>query len=222
MDEPVGPYEIGEDLLAVRSDPFGTELDALVTEAERSRPELQVLGKNTEALRKGVKAERAGYYPRLDAFGDALYANPNPRFFPPTDAFNGTWQVGARISYSIHGAIQTRQRIKELKAQERSLSAQLEGLRRGVEMEVAQAWAELRNARAGIELARIAREASEAAYKATVAQFRAGKATVTDLITAQGEQVSAQLQFVNAHIDTRVAETKLRYAAGRDDGGSPS
>jgi outer membrane protein TolC len=49
-----------------------------------------------------------------------------------------------------------------------------------------------------------------------VAQFRAGKASVTDLISAQSAQVNAQLQFVNAHIDLRVAESKIVYATGRD------
>lgn len=221
MGQPEGTgteaYTVGEDVLAPVVADADEDLDALVAEAERSRPELQMIGQNKEALRRGIEAERAGYYPRLDAFGDVLYANPNPRYFPPVDEFNESWQVGARLSYSITGAIQTRQRIKELRAQNRSLEAQIEGLRRGIEMEITQAWAERRNARAAIALARVAREASETAYAATVAQFRAGKATATDLIAAQGEHVNAQLQYVNAHIDLRVAEAKLRYATGRDD-----
>lgn len=214
MDEPVGAYAVGEDVLLLPVDPVDADLDTLVATAEQSRPELAVVEKNMVALRKGIKLEKAGYYPRLDAFGDVLYANPNPRYFPPTDEFEETWQVGVRLSYSVTGAIQTRQRIKELNARQRALDAQLEALRRGIELEVSQAWAERRNAMAAIELARVAREASEAGYKAAVAQFKAGTATATDLITAQGEQVSAQLQYVNAHIDVRVAETKLRYATG--------
>ena len=218
MNEPVRTYEVGEEILSPRADVVGGDLDSLVARAEQRRPELEVIEKNQVALRRGIKSERAGYYPRLDAFGDLLYANPNPRYFPPTDEFNETWQVGIRLSYSITGAIQTRQRLKELKAQQRSLNAQLEALRRGIELEVTQAWAERRNARAAIDLAKVAREASEAAYVATVAQFRAGKATTTDIVTAQGEQVRAQLQYVNAHIDLRVAETKLRYATAHDLG----
>jgi hypothetical protein len=47
-------------------------------------------------LREQAKVARAGYYPRLDVFADAIYANPNPRVFLPESKFRATWDVGCR------------------------------------------------------------------------------------------------------------------------------
>ncbi len=37
-----------------------------------------------------------------------------------------------------------------------------------------------------------------------------------ELIDAEGELVASNLRLINAHIDTKVAETRLAHATGRD------
>ena len=217
MNEPTREYTVGEDVLTAEPRiPDVPELDVLVQQAFVQRKELESLGMNTDALRAGIKSEYAGYAPRLEAFGDVIYANPNPRFFPPTNAWNATWQVGARLSWSINQPLTSRMRVKELKAEERNLVAQRVSLERGIRMEVASAYADHQKAIADLSLARINREANEAAYLVVSAQFKAGRATATDVIIIQQDRVSAQLQDINARIDLRVARDKLNYAIGNE------
>jgi len=215
MDEPVREYRVGEDLLSAAPTPRELpELEALVAQALQNRPELASLATTVEALDAGIRSERAGYAPRLEGFADVTYANPNPRFFPPTDEWNATWSAGARLAWTINQPLATRMRNKELKAQSRNLDAQYHALQRGIHLEVASAYAERKNAIAAIGYTRIAREANEAAYRAVSAQFKVGRTTATDVIVVLQDLFNAQLQDINARIDLRVAEAKLDYAIG--------
>ncbi|MCA9660980.1 MAG: TolC family protein, partial [Myxococcales bacterium] len=94
-------FAVGEDVLSqkVAGKGFG-ELDDLIREAHQNRREILSLRANGRAIKDGMKATRAAYFPRLDAFGDAVYANPNQRFFPLQQEWNASWSVGAQISYS--------------------------------------------------------------------------------------------------------------------------
>lgn len=209
-----GGFRIGEDVLAeTKRTDFG-EVDDLVDQSFRTRIEVRALKQSDEALANATKAERSGYYPRLDLFGDAVYANPNPRIFPATQRWRGTWAVGARISYNIGAPLLARARVKELKAQRRGLTAQLESLRRALKLEVTAAYLARERAYSALGAAHKARESSEAAYRATSALFRVGKATATELVVAEAGRVNARLEDVNARVDLRVAETRLRYALG--------
>jgi outer membrane protein TolC len=214
MGEPGRGWRVGEDVLTDLPRSDVGEVEGLVDRAARDRLEMRALAQSNAALSNAVKAERSGYYPRLDLFGDAVYANPNQRIFPPQQKWRGTWAVGARISYSINGPLVTRARVRELKAQRRGVDAQAESLRRALRLEVTGAYLDRERAYAALAAARKAKEASEEAYRATAALFRVGKATATELVVAEAERVNARLQDVNARVDLRVAETRLKYATG--------
>ena len=214
MGQDKAGFRIGEDVLADAPRADVGEVSALVEDATQKRLEFRALEQSNEALRSAVKAERSGYYPRFDLFGDAIYANPNQRIFPPTNKWRGTWAVGARISYSINAPLVTRARVRELKAQRRGVDAQVESLRRALKLEVTSAYLDRQRALGALTAARKAKEASEEAYRATSALFRVGKATATELVVAEADRVNARLQDVNARVDLRVADTRLRYATG--------
>jgi len=214
MGEDTAKYQVGEDVLADRPRADLGEVDALVDEAKHKRLELKAIGQSARSLRDGAKAERSGYFPRLDAFGEAVYANPNQRIFPAQNKWRGTWAVGVRITYSINNPLITSARVRELKAQQRSIAAQVEQLERGLRLEVTSAYLDLQRAESALSAAKKGKEASEAAYVATSALFRVGKATATELVVAEADRVNARLQDVNARVDLRVAETRLRFATG--------
>ncbi len=215
MNEPVQEWEVGEDVMTPTGSPSKMELDEAVGEAMRNRPELEALDLNDKALTDGMKTERAGYYPRLDAFGEVTYANPNQRYFPLVAEWNATWSVGLQLSYTIAGPLAARQSLRELEGQRRSLNAQEEALRRGIRMEVSQAYIDHKTARGRLELAEVSREASDAAYEVVAIQFAEGKATATDVIDAEGQRLDSFIQTYNARIDLQVAQTKLDYALGK-------
>ena len=191
------------------------DLDRLISEAHQSRLELRSLYKSTDALEHGIRATRAQYFPRLDAFAQATYANPNQRFFPQQQEWNGSWAVGAQITYTVNNSIMTRAKIREYQADKRTLELTAEQLRRGVTMEVTSAYLDRKRAMTNIVLDTRRVEAAEEAYRVATDLFRVGQATATDLIVAEAELVNAELQAISSRIDLRAANARLLYASGR-------
>ncbi len=209
-------YSIGEEILGAPADVERVEnLARLVDEAHQNRLELRSLYKSTDAVEFGIKATRAQYFPRLDAFAQATYANPNQRFFPQQQEWNGSWMVGAQISYTINDSVMTRAKIREYKADKRTLELTAEQLRRGVTMEVTQAYLDRKRALANIVLDTRRVEAAEEAYRVATDLFRVGQATTTDIIVAEADLVNSELQAINSRIDLRAANARLLYATGR-------
>ncbi len=218
MGEPVRSYEVGEDLLSPPKD-LGPlpPLDDLVVEAHGNRRELKALLRTTDGIEQGIRATRAQYYPRLDAFAEATYANPNQRFFPLESVWRGSWSVGAQITYTINSTLATKARVRELKSDKRELQLQVEAMRRGIEMEVSQAYYDRARALAAIELDTRALASTAEAYRVATENFKAGAATTNEIIDAEGDQVQAGLRALNSRIDLRVASARLLYATGRLD-----
>ncbi|HVI03235.1 MAG TPA: TolC family protein, partial [Enhygromyxa sp.] len=209
-------YQIGEDLLSPEA-PLSEvdDLQAMIDEAETQRYEMKAFAASTESLENAIKTTRAGYYPRLDGFAEATYANPNQRFFPLEPVFNGSWSAGLSLSWVMNDAIQASAKVKELEANERGLEAQREALRRGLAMEVAAAYAERQAVLAELEYIERATESAAEGYRVAVDLYQVGDATTTDILEAEYEQVDATLRNINAKINLRIANLKLMYATGR-------
>lgn len=209
-------YQIGEDILTPEPELTNVDdLQAMIKEAEQQRYEMKAFAASTESLESAIKTTRAGYYPRLDGFAEATYANPNQRFFPLEPVFNGSWSAGVSLSWVLGDALNSIARVKELKANHRGLDAQRETLRRGLALEVASAYAERESVRAEIEHIERATESATEGYRVAVDLYQVGNATTTDILDAEYERVDATLRNINAKIDLRIANLRLMYATGR-------
>lgn len=217
MAEPTRDYRVGEDVLTGSSPAFpaGTS-EALVAEAMRQRLEVQALDAAARAIDRGVRASRVSQYPRLDAFGQFDYARPNSTYFPSTDEWKHNWAVGLSLSYTLNDPLDSRASIAEFAAQQAEIEANRLALERGLRLEVTSSLIGAQNARSAVETARRGAEAAGEAYRVSRELYRAGRATTTDLINAEGELVAASLREVNALLDVKVADVKLEHALGRD------
>lgn len=212
----VAPVHLGEDILAeVAVLESVDDLDVLVREAKEQRLEVAALEASDEALKQANRAVRAGYFPRLDAFFEAGYANPNQRFFPLENVWQGNWTLGVSASWQLQTFLQSRSQQKSLVAARRRLAASLEALYRGIEMEVASAYQELRRAKSAIDINTKTLQIAEAVYMQQSVLYSAGELTTTDLIAAETDRLNASLRSLNAQIDLRVARLKLLRASGR-------
>jgi outer membrane protein TolC len=88
-------------------------------------------------------------------------------------------------------------------------------MRRGIKMEVVQAYGDRIRAIQAIELNTRSLASSAEAYRVASENYKAGAATTNDIIDAEGDQIQAGLRTINAHIDLRVANARLLYASGR-------
>lgn len=216
-DPPTTRYEIGEDLLAQAAAPSErTELARLYAEAQRQRLELRALEKAGLSLAEQKRAVKSVGYPRLDAFGNAYYANPNQRYVPQTQDWKATWDVGLQVSWTPNDVLTSGATAAGLEAQRAKLDAQREQLRDALRTEVFDASQALREAQVAVKTAERGATAAEEAYRARAEQYRLGRASSVELTDAEADLLRARLEIINARVGLRIARVKLDHALGRD------
>ncbi len=209
-------YEIGEDLLAPLPPVPSGEFRRLYAEALSKRLEIRALDQTAWSLREQRRAVSAGNYPRLDAFGDAYYANPNARYVPQEEKWHATWDVGVQLTWTPNDIGTSSASTDAIDAQRARLEAQKEALKDALRNEVMQAYQDVRASQVAADTTERGLAAAEEGYRVRAEQFKYGRATNIELVDAEAELLRARLEMINAHVDLRIARAKLDHAVGRD------
>ncbi len=205
----------GENLEDV-TPPVAGDLKQLTAEATSARYEVKSIDASAEAARKQASVARGGNWPVVAAFGDATYANPNPRRFPATAEWFGTWAVGAQVVWTPNDILTGTASAHELEARANALEAQRGQLRDGIELELTQAWQGAKEALVALESTKRELAAATEAQRVARELFINGRATSTTLTDAETELTRARLDALNANADARIARVRLDHALGRD------
>lgn len=213
-------YRIGEDLLAP-APPAPRAFEPLYQEALRKRLEIRALEETAWSLKEQSRVADAGNYPRLDAFGDAYYENPNPRYIPQEAKWRASWDVGIQLTWTPNDIGMSTAGKHALDAQRARVEAQKEELKDALRREVMQAYQDSRDAETGARTTQQSLAAAEEAYRARYELFRYGRATSTELLDAETDLLRARLEMINARVDLRTARARLEHATGRDVGTLP-
>jgi outer membrane protein TolC len=196
--------------------PAPADVKRLTSEALVSRAEVKSADLNAKAARKQVDAAKAGRYPTIGAFGDAILGNPNPRIFPPSQTWFPTWDVGAQITWSPNDLLMAGGTVAEAEARVAAIEANKNVVRDGIEVEVTQAWQGVKVADFSIETSLRELASATEAYRVQRELFNNGRGTSTTLTDAETELTRARLDLLNARADARIARTRLDHALGRD------
>ena len=208
-------YKVGEDTTAKLKAETAT-LKNLYEEALRQRLERRVIDESVSAIQSGRKAVAASNYPRLAAFGNLYYQNPNTRSFPQEEKWKGSWDVGVQLTWTMNDLFSTRAKTAELDAKMLELEAQRAQLDDGIRLQVTQAFNALRDAETASMSTERQLASAEEAYRVRRELFRAGRATSSELTDAETTVLKAGFDLINARVDIRVARENLAHALGRD------
>src|SRR5262249_25181613 len=155
--------------------PAPDALPALWNEAFERRLELRALAAAADAAREQAKIARAGWFPRVDAVGDALYANPNPRILPQQDRFTGSWDLSLQLSWTPSDIPAATADKRGAEARGREIDAQRALASDGVRIEVMQAHQALQEARVATETTARGLTAAEESYRVRRVLFQNGR-----------------------------------------------
>ena len=197
-----------------RAAPGMGDLNNLIATATRTRPELKSLDRNAEAFHSLASAARASYVPSLSAFADALYADPNPRVFPPTSTWVGTWSVGAQLAWAPTDILGGAAAVGDSEARAAAFEAQRKAARDGIELEVVQAYNSVTEADTSVEASERELDSALEAYRTSRELYSAGHATSTALFDAEDALARARFERLRARVDARTARVRLAYATG--------
>lgn len=214
-----GPQEalvIGEDVrgeLAPRT--LGT-IGELIAAAQARRVELRTLEAGITARERQRQAEKAGRLPRLAAFAQANYSNPNQRVIPSRDQFDLTWAAGLSLSWNVNDFLGSRVGVDGLDAEVSGLRADRDRLNDGIRLEVVQAVTALRTAQSSIETTAQGLAAAEESYRVRKQLLAFERATAVEVVDAESEVTRARIAALSARVDLRLALVQLARALGED------
>lgn len=216
-DPPQNNYEIGENILAeLPAYPAPPDAGAGYAEALEKRVEMKQLGESEASLREEAAVARAGNYPRLDAQGNAIYANPNQRYVPAESKWRGTWDASLILSWTPTNIFTASAQARTAEAHADEVAAKKGALRNGLRLEVNQSMNALTEAALSLDSSREGLVAAEENYRVRRELYRAGKATIVEVTDAETDLTRARLEVVNSHVDLRIARVALTHALGRD------
>jgi outer membrane protein TolC len=196
--------------------PVQGNVKQMAIEALSSRPEIRSADANAEVARQQASAARAQRYPVLSAFGDGILGNPNPRYIPPSNVFNTTWDLGAQITWAPNDILIANGNIRDIESRVAAIEANKGITRDNIEVEVTQTLQGVHEADFSIDSSTRELASAEEAYRVQRELFNNGRGTSTTLADAESDLTRARLDLLNAKVSARTARIRLDHALGRD------
>jgi len=205
MGAPDAPdYEIQDSLAFQRVE---VDLDQVMKQAYDRRPDLQSILAKKKSLDETITLQKKGYTPYVT--GNASYGWGGDSF--PLDQ---GWNIGATLNIPLFSGFSTKYQVEEARANLDVLKANEETLRQGIFLEVKQAWLNLQEAADRIATAEvIVRQAAENLELAN-GRYAAGVGNPIEVTDALVAESNAQMSFVAALYDYKMAQATLEKATG--------
>lgn len=211
-------WKIGEDVLTERpgDDVSGQSIEELQNEAIKNRLEIQALENTVYALKQKSAVERSQGYPRLEGFGNLTYANPNQFFIPPAAEWNGSWDIGVRLSWTLNDLGSASAVARTTDSDAAQIRIQRQQLADQLRTEVLDSASTMEEAALARESARRGLEAAQASYDDRNLLFQHGRATSLDLLESESALLRARLDLIQSYLALRMARVRFDHAVGRD------
>lgn len=213
-DEDNRDYEIGEDLLAVSGADPVQDVSHYIRLALRQRRDLLALEQDARAAELRADAARADYLPSVALFGNAYYARPNPRFIPPQERFDATWDAGVAVQWQLTEAMHINARVDEHHAHAAALRSEAVAMGERIRAEVLNAYQRLARAQKQFEAARRNVLSAEETWRGDIARFQVGRRTSEDVTRVETSLTRARLELVQASIESRLAAVEFERSLG--------
>ncbi len=196
--------------------PLEGNVKQFTNEALTNRPEIKSADANADAARQQAAAAKAARYPNFSAFADGILGNPNPRYVPPTNVWNATWDVGAQLTWSPNDVLLANGSVGDYESRVAAIEANTNIVRDAIEVEVTQTLQAVHEADFAIEASTRELASGEEAYRVARELFNNGRGTSTTLTDAMTALTRARLNLLYAKADARIARIRLDHALGRD------
>jgi outer membrane protein TolC len=191
------------------------DLGALAKRAIEGRPEVKALDYRVQAGENGVTLARSGWFPQIFLTGNYNYARPNQRIVPAQDAWKDTWDVSLMASWDIWNWGSTIHQTRQAQAQLSQIMDARSQLRDGIQLEVTQAYLNLKQAGERIAVSEQGVEQSDENFRVTNERFKSGLALNSDLLDAEVALLQAKTSFTQSLVEYQLAAARLQKAIGQ-------
>ncbi|MHC1765611.1 MAG: TolC family protein [Verrucomicrobiia bacterium] len=171
------------------------------------RPELAAARHRERAAEEQLRGAKAGYLPRVSAFGSVDYD-----YGWKYDRDGASYTAGALVQWDIWDGRLTRAKVREASANLESAREEERKVRLALDLEVERARLDLKTANERLSATSQAVAQAAESAELTRARFEQGVALSTQVIDAETALVSARVRRAEAEADQRIATAALRKA----------
>lgn len=192
----------------VESPEVTRSMDEFKALAKEKHPGLRQLRTERKRSQAAVSAARADYYPTVALFGYKELYTKDLTILEPE------WAVGAKAQWDLFKGGETRSKVSNAKALDRSLSSMEEQTLDNINLLVEKRWRELEHANGRLESLKKTRELADEALRSQNKAYEAGLATGLDVVDAELALSRLQVADLKAHYDAVIAWLGLLEASG--------
>lgn len=207
MDVPVRAWSLVD--LPALPDSLPDSDEAAVQQAVRDNPRVRQAQAEVDAAVDRVAIARGDRRPSVD-----LVANSRTRRGGDWEG-RDDWDVGVALNVPLFDAGIRKSRVDQANLDRLRAEENLRGVVNEVETDVRTAFGSLRTSEKQLDAARRALDESDEALRIEAQSYRAGRSTVTDLLSAEAARWAALASLNQAEYDQFVAAVRLYRALGR-------
>jgi len=186
-----------------------TDLERLVEEADRSRPDVQAFRVQERAEEANRQSAVSRYLPDLQLFGKWQWANQ----LGLNDKYNAL-SGGIQLQWTLLDGFQRESDIRQADARIAEARARAEGAAVQVRQEVSQALLDLESARANAQKAQEQRDLAAENQRLIDVAYRAGTATAVEQADATAQLRNAENGVTSETLNAQLAALQVLNAAG--------
>jgi TolC family type I secretion outer membrane protein len=205
------PLSYAAPVLKAPEEDFDRDLDRLIDDARRRRPDLAAAEAQVKAAEANAQAARAAGMPTL-----SLSANANYSASSLSDPFHSQ-ALGISLNIPIFTGFNNTYQIRAARAKVESQAAQRDSVSLQVALDVWQAY---HNLSTGVQAVRSSADlvaSAAASERVALGRYKAGAGTMLDLVTAQSALAAARQQNIQALYSLSIFKAALAQALGRID-----
>lgn len=176
--------------------------------AKDNHPGLRQLRTERKRSQDAVSAARADYYPTIALFAYKELYTKDLTILEPE------WAVGAKMQWDLFKGGETRSKVSNAKALDRSLASMEEQTLDNIDLLVEKRWREMEHAKGRLASLVKTRELADEALRSQTKAYEAGLATGLDVVDAELALSRLQVADLKAHYDAVVAWLGLLEACG--------
>ncbi len=195
------------------------DVETLITEARRSRPDVAARKAQVRASEAALDRANAQWYPTVDASG--IYGENvwNYTFKGPPTIQVATPQYSAMltIKWDLFTGFRRLNDVRRAEADREVANADLQTLEIDTVAQVWRAYFEFQSSLSKYEYAQSLLAASLESYSANSESYRQGLSTIVELLTAQRDLANARYTLIQSKSELLTAYAAIAYAVGRVD-----
>lgn len=187
-------------------------MSTLLERAKANRPDLVAAEAQARAARANANATAKAGLPSIEVTGSAGHT----RFTDDRPSANN-YALGLNLRIPLFSGFRDTYSGRQAVAQAEQAEAARDVLYRQTELDVWQAYYDLRTAATAIASTEAQVKSAEQTAQATLARYQAGFGSILDLITAQQDESNARVQRIQSYLDWFTALARLNFSVGMND-----